>query len=133
MIRPSHLAALSLVLSIVTRARAADTLDLIPADATGGVACKSIEGLVRKSDKLVKDLELKLPEQPGALCKQLFMALGINAGLDTRGGCSAVVVNQKHVGGDINFRNLETFIVLTIPFSDLDAMAGNFGLGKGKL
>src|SRR5262245_47082295 len=142
MIWRPQLAALCLVLCLATtsgRARAADMLDLIPADALGGVACRSIEGLVQKTTKLIKDTEIKVPEQPGAICKQIFMALGIQAGLDTKGGCSAVLVNEKHIGEKFKFaifgggNNAEKFVVLTIPFSDLDAMAGNFGIGQGKL
>src|SRR4051812_23064658 len=101
MLRWSHLTALSLVVSLATSpTRAAETYDLIPADALGGVACKSIQGLVKKSEKLIKDVGLKIPDeaQPGALCKQLFMFLGIQTGLDTKGNCSLVVVNKKHIG-----------------------------------
>lgn len=134
-----HLPALSLVLCLATSSRAADMLDLIPADALAGCACRSIEGLVQKTTKLAKDVELELPEQPGALCKQLFMALGIQAGLDTRGSCAFALVNEKHIGEKfkLNFfgggNNAEKFVVLTIPFASLDDMAGNFGIGKGKL
>src|SRR5262245_20825154 len=131
MIARWHLAALTLLVCVASTARAVDTLDLIPADALGSFACKSIEGLVKKSEKLVKDVEIKLPDSPAALCRMLFMSLGINAGLDTKGNCSAVVVNEKHVGGKLGFRNLDQYIVLSIPFSDIDAMAGNFDLGKG--
>src|SRR5262245_58349783 len=135
MIRYAHLIALSLVVSVSTTTPAAETYDLIPADALGGVACKSIQGLVKKSDKLIKDVGLKIPDeaQPGALCKQVFMFLGIQTGLDTKGNCSLVVVNKKHIGAEIGLGNLDKFFVLSIPFTDLDDMAKNFGFEKGKL
>ncbi len=133
MVRRSHLVALALVLGIATSSRAVETYDLIPADALGGVACRSIQDLVKKSEKLAKDADITLPEQPGALCKQLFMFLGIQAGLDTKGGCSLVVVNKKHIGAEIGFNNFDQYIVLTIPITDIDAMGKNFGFEKGKL
>lgn len=140
MVRWSHLTALSLIICITTRSTAVETYDLIPADAMAGVSCKSIQGLVQKSEKLIKDAEIKLPVQPRALCKELFMALGIQVGLDTKGGCSAVLVNEKHIGEKFKINlfggggsNAEKFVVLTIPMSDIDDMAGNFGIGKGKL
>jgi hypothetical protein len=133
MVQRSCLTALSLLLCVAASSPAADSLDLIPADALGGVACRSIDGLVQKSEKLVKDAEIKLPATPSVLCTSLFTALGIQNGLDRKGGCSLVVVNKKHIGAEIGFGNLEQYLVAALPFSDLDAMAGNFGIDKGKL
>ncbi len=133
MVRWPHLTASCLVFCLALRSQGAETYELIPADSLGGIACRSIEGLVKKSTQLAKDAEIKLPEQPGALCKQLFMALGIQAGLDTKGGCSLVAVNPKYVGAKIGFGNFDQYLVAAIPFTDLDAMAGNFGIEKGKL
>src|SRR5687768_1732188 len=102
MVRWTHLLALSLLFCVWTPSRAVETYDMIPADALGGVACRSIQGLVKKSEKLIKDTEIQFPEKPADLCKSLFTAIGINAGLDTKGGCSLVVVNEKHVGVKLN-------------------------------
>ena len=49
--------ALILVICAAANAPAADILDLIPADALGGVTCRSISELVKKSEKLIKDVE----------------------------------------------------------------------------
>ena len=133
MVRRSHLAALVLLFGLGTSGRAAEAYDLIPADALGGVACRSIADLVSKSDKLARDAGLELPLRPGDLCRMAQMALGINGGLDLKGGCALVVANPKHVGMEINYRNLEPFLVLALPFTDLDTMAANFGFAKGKL
>src|SRR5262245_50362047 len=102
MVRPSRLAALGLVFCVATTSRAAEAFDLIPADALGGVACRSIGDLVQKSEKLARDGGLDLPQPPGEVCKQAFALLGIQAGLDTKAGCAAVVVNKKHVGAEFN-------------------------------
>src|SRR5438105_3593451 len=120
MVRWTHLLALSLLFCGET-ARAVETYDLIPADALGGVACRSIQGLVKKSDKLAKDVGLELKDSPADLCKLLFTSIGIKAGLDTQGGCSLVAVNEKHVGAKFNLGirgggNAEQFVVFTIPF-----------------
>src|SRR5262249_61066318 len=97
MVRRLHLVAISLLFCVVANSRAADMLDLIPGDALGGVACRSIEGLVAKSEKLVKDAEIKVAEvaRPRELCKQVFMFLGITAGLETQGGGALVVVHPR--------------------------------------
>ena len=58
-----HLAALSFVLGLATSSRAADMLDLIPADALAGCACRSIEGLVQKTTKLAKDVDRSIARE----------------------------------------------------------------------
>jgi hypothetical protein len=133
MIRRSPLVALALLIGLGTSGQAVETYDLLPADALGGIACRNISDLVGKSDKLARDVGLKLPVTAGGLCQMAQMALGINAGLDLKGGCALVAANPKHVGMEFNFRNANEFLVVVLPFTDLDTMAANFGFDKGKL
>jgi len=136
MIRWSHLTELSLVLALAASPlRAVETYELIPADALGGVACKSIQGLVKKSEKLIKDVDLKLPDeaQPGALCKQLFMFLGIQTGLRHQGqlfsGCRQQEARRR--GGRL--AQLRPVPGHVRAFHRPRRHGKNFGFEKGKL
>ncbi len=116
-------------------------VDLIREDSAFGLLVKNLDDLRSKGDKLHKELQLKdndLP-RPTDLFKQLFqMLIGSEKGIDGKGPAALVVPSPKQLklkpGGDpsTDAINLLANLVVIIPLSDPEAMAGNFGFKQGE-
>src|SRR5262249_16954790 len=136
---PLPTAALALLLAAPTApaAPAPDVLDLVPEDAALALAVRNITDLKKKGDKLFADAGLKdvsLP-RPSALFQQLYGARGIKAGLDEDAPAAAFVASARAAGlgkvpGDLRALQL---VVIAVPFTDRDKIAGNFNISGDDL
>lgn len=109
-------------------------LDVIPADATGGIAVRNLDELQKKADKLVKDVGAPDDAKPGPFIALALTSLGITNGLDSERPIAVVLANIKTVDPKAtNLDNLDKCIVGVLPFRDLDSIASNFGFNKGEL
>ncbi len=132
MIRNS-LCAILLALAAAGGAAAQGPLDLIPADALGGVAIRDLNDLKKKGDQFIKDTELKFPLRPSELFDQVYQFLGVQGAVDQDGSAAIVLANPKAVGAELNFGTLDKYIVVALPFADRDRIGESMGLKKGEL
>jgi hypothetical protein len=111
-----------LVLVWTTAARAQpQPLDLIPADAAAALVFHDPDALKAKGDKLFEEAGIQNPGlRPSQLVSLALQFLGVNAGFDGKGSAGAFLTGREN-------------IVVFLPYTDLDQMAGNFGLKKGEL
>jgi hypothetical protein len=112
-----------------TSLRAQDTLDLLPKNTLLSLSVRNLDELREKGDKLYDAVDLKVP-RPSGLFNQLLDILGIRDGLD-RKKPMAVMMLAPEAGMRREF--LPGPIAALVPYKDLDEMADNFGIGKGKL
>lgn len=113
--------------------RAADPLDLIPADAMGGVAVRNLDSFQKKADAFVKDAGIDLPMAPSEMLAQAFKELGVENSLDTTSSAAVVVVNRDVLGAEFGLGNLDKFLVVALPYKNLDKIGEVFGLKEGTL
>jgi len=125
--------ALLLVLFAAAPARAQGGLDHIPPDALGALVFPNLTELVKKGDVLIKEGGLNPNLKPSQLVALAYVVLGIvPSDVDEEKPIVIAVVNPKVVdpqGG----RPSDKCLVASIPFKDLDTLAGKFGFGKGEL
>jgi hypothetical protein len=122
-----------LALSFADRAAAQTTLDLIPEDAVVSLAIRGIDDLIKKGDVFLKEADIHLPIRPSQLFDEGAKILGIVGGLDRKAPAAVVLMPPLKKEEFGSLRWLETSLVPTLPFTDADIMAGNFGVAKGKL
>jgi len=104
-------------------------LDLIPANAAGALVFQNPDALKTKGDKLFEEAGINNPSlRPSQLVGFALQFLGVNAGFDGKGIAAAVVLPPDKNQGP----GMDLFVVI-LSFTDLDQMAGNFGLEKGEL
>jgi hypothetical protein len=135
MSRISRRLALAVLLAATTAAPAApppSALDLVPEDAAFGLAVRNLGDLRKKGDKLYDDAGLKEENLPRVetLFEQLYLLIGLKAGVDEDAPAAVIVANPKAAGlakvptdGDVL-----KLLVGAVPFKDLDTIAGNFNL-----
>jgi hypothetical protein len=104
-------------------------LDVIPNDAAFGLVIKNLAELRDKGEKFLETHKIDLPgeDRPSRLFENVLKYLKIEKGLNEKGTLAVVVPNLKKVGvkrGDIFAVLLN--LVIVVPYSDLDQMAGNF-------
>ncbi len=131
----TRLLALAVLLAAVTAAPAApppDVLGLVPEDAAFALAVRNITDLKKKGDKLFADAGLKEESfpRPSALFGQLYGLLGITAGLDEDAPAAVVVANARKAGlGKVPTElQILRLVVVALPFTDRDKIAGNFDI-----
>ena len=107
-------------------------LDLIPADAALAIFLRHPDELKVKGDKFLKDSQVDIGMRPSELFDMALNVLGIRAGIDFDRPGGAMLLRPEN-GKNIGLGDLEENLIVVAPFSDLDRMAANFGLGKGKL
>lgn len=118
-----------LVLSSVASAQAT-MLELIPENAVGAAAVRSIDELQKKGDKFVEDCKLEIGlARPSILFTFIFNNLGIQAGFDLKAPAAIIVLPPLNKDDRVRlFDNFERLVVLAIPVADAERMAGNFAL-----
>ncbi len=112
-----------------TPLHAQDTLDLLPRHTLLSLSIRNLDELRVKGDKLYDAVDLKVP-RPSMLFNQLLGTLGINDGLDRKKPMAVMMVAPEK---DTRRAFLPGPIAALVPYKNLDEMAGNFGIGKGKL
>lgn len=128
-----HFLPLAVLLIMAGNGRAQTVLDLIPPEATAGIAIRNLDELRARGDKFVADAGMQNLFRPSQLWLMALQFLGINAGVDTKNSAAIVLAPPDKGQNGLNFPNLDRHLVLILPFTDLDALAGNFGFEKGKL
>jgi hypothetical protein len=110
-------------------------LDLLPAESLGGVVIRNLDDLKQKGDQFIKDTELRIPLRPTELFNEAYKFLGVQApGVVDRDGSAAIVLaSPKVIGQGLSLNNLDRFLVVAIPFKDIDRIGAAFGLKKGEL
>jgi hypothetical protein len=123
------LSTVLLLLAAVAPASAAPgMLDLVPDDANAAIMIQSIASLKKKGDKFIEDTEMNQPFRFSDGFKFLYDFLGIHAGVDEDQPGGLLLVHDKY-GQEGNQKSLDRLIlrlVLVVPFSDRDKIAGNF-------
>src|SRR2546430_14920192 len=109
-------------------------LDLVPADtALAAIVVRDLDGLLKKGDKFIEETGFRVPLRPSELFSQAVQFLGIRGGLDDRGSAAILLLRPERDGDNIGFGNLEELLAGSLPFSDLDKFAANFGFETGEL
>src|SRR5438445_4810986 len=109
-------------------------LDLVPADsALAAIVVRDLDGLLKKGDKFIEETGFRVPLRPSELFSQAVQFLGIRGGLDDRGSAAILLLRPERDGDNIGFGNLEELLAGSLPFSDLDKFAANFGFEAGQL
>jgi hypothetical protein len=117
----------------VTWAAAPGPLDLIPADAAAALTIRNIASLKKKGDKLLNETRLKIPIRPSQAFEFVYSWLGINAGVDENAPAGILIANPAAVGAKTVRETNDDVIVVMVPFTDADKMAGNFMIKPGAL
>jgi hypothetical protein len=118
-----RLSLLLLLVLVTAQPGVAQTpLELIPRHAVVGIAIRDLDELIKKGDDFIRGAALQLPVRPSQLFDLGTQFLGVQRGLDRKAAAAVVLMGDglQH-------------IVPILPFTDADAMAGNFGLAKGDL
>jgi len=108
-------------------------LDLIPSDAALAIIIRHPEELRKKGDDFLKDTELNVGIRPTEALDFIKMFLGINQGLDLRQPSGAVLLRPKGAKANVGLEDLNQSLYIVLAATDVDAMAANFGFGKGEL
>lgn len=128
-----HLVAALLLLPFAGRARAQTVLDLVPADATAGIAIRNLDELAKRGDEFVNAAEMQNIFRPSQLWLMALQFLGVNGGVDLKNSAAVVLVPPEKGQDAMNLPNLDRLLVVILPFTDLDALSANFGFEKGQL
>jgi hypothetical protein len=118
------LATVLLAACLAAPANGQQPLDLVPHDSALALVFRNPEELQSRGDRLLKDAGLKPPYRPSELFKLALNFLGVNAGVDTKRPAGAVVLDGAN--------ELTQNLVIFLPYTDLDVMAGNFGFARGE-
>jgi hypothetical protein len=109
-------------------------LDLIPQDAAAGVAFRNLDDFKKKADKFAADFQQNIPIGPSQIMALMYQQLGIQNGLDEDSTAAVILANPKAAGVKKVFgQDANQLLVLAVPFTDRDTMAGNFGFKQGDL
>jgi hypothetical protein len=109
------------------------SLDLIPANASMAVVIRHPEELRKKGDVFLKESGLDLGIRPTDALAFIKNFLGVNQGLDLEQPAAAVLLRRDNERKPIGLEDLTQNLYFVLAFTDLDAMAGNFGFAKGEL
>jgi hypothetical protein len=123
----------SIVLLAGQRVHAQNILDILPQDAAVAIAVHDLDDLIKKGDKLLADTEIKVPFRPSALFGLASNFLGINAGLDRKKPAAILLLAPEKEEDRLGGSNINELIIPVLPFTDADAMTGNFGFKKDAL
>jgi hypothetical protein len=123
----------SLILFAAPRGAAQGPVDLLPQDAAAAIVVHDLDELIKKGDKFLTQTQINVPFRPSNLFDEAVKFLGINQGLNRKRPAAIILMKPEKDGERIGLGSLQTLIVPAIPFTDADAMAGNFGIDKGKL
>jgi hypothetical protein len=126
------------LLTLCTAASGADRgpLELIPDDATGGVAIRNLNELRKKGDEFIKDAGIKDTIRFSDAFEFVLQFLNVKGGVDMDGSAAVVAVNEKVVGIKLKDANNERFLnifVVAVPFKDVKEIAKGLGLKEGDL
>lgn len=132
--KPARLLLAASILALVAgTAQAQTVLDLVPADATAGIAIRNVAELSKRGDEFVNEAGMQNLFRPSQLWLLALQFLGINGGIDLKSP-TAIVLAPPEKGQDLlNLPNLDRFLVLILPFTEIDALARNFGFENGQL
>jgi len=120
------------ILLAASSATAQTPLDILPEDAAVGIAIRDLDELIKKGNVFLRDADIRTPLRPSELFDQGTQILGINKGYD-RKAPAAIVLLSPEKKEDFNGLRFLDYLVPILPCNDVDAMADNFGIGKGKL
>ncbi len=124
----------SMILCMATSPAAAQgPLDLLPQDAAASIAIRDLDDLIKRGDKFIADTGVDIPFRPSELFKEANQFLNIRDGLNIKKPAAIFLMRPEGPKDQIGLKELEILVVPAIPFADADAMAGNFGIAKGKL
>jgi hypothetical protein len=121
------------LLSLHVPVRAQGPLELFPEDAVASLAVRDLDELIKRGDKFLTDTDIRVGFRPSQLFEEANRFLGIQAGLDRKKAAGIVLLRPEKADERLGLQQLEQLIVPIIPFTDADAMAGNFGIDKGML
>jgi hypothetical protein len=124
--RTTRLIALIALLALAAAGNAEGLLDLIPQDAGAAFGVRNLNELRTKGDKFVKNGGFDDGGRPSQLIDLAIGWLGVKAGFDEKAPVAAMLVDPGD--GALKERNPERGLVIAVPFSDLEAMASNYGL-----
>lgn len=128
MFRRSGVLALAVLIGGAGTAPAQGMLDVLSSEAAFGVGVRNLNDLIRKGDKLIEETQLQLPLRPSQLFDiGLQQFLNIQGGLDRERPTVLMLLMPENVPQP------PESLVVAVPFTDLDQMAANFGLGQGQL
>lgn len=128
-----HFLAVCLFLVWAGNSWSQTVLDLVPPEATAGIAIRNLDELKTRGDQFVADAGLQNQFRPSQLFVMGLQFLGINGGIDTKNAAALVLAPPEKGQDGINIPNLDQHFVLILPFSELNALAANFGFEKGQL
>jgi hypothetical protein len=123
--------ALIVLLAAAAAGNAEGLLDLIPQEAGVAFGVRNLAELKSKGDKFVKDGGLDEAERWGRPSQLVDLALGwlgVKAGLDEKGSVVAMVVDTGDGTLAGNLFPVKSTILIALPFTDLEAIASNYGL-----
>jgi hypothetical protein len=118
--------ALVVLLAVAAGGQAEGLLDLVPDEAAAAFGIRNVQELKGKGDRFVKQAGIDDGIRPSQLFELACVWLGIKAGLDETGAAAAMLVDPGD--GSLPAKGVDHGIVLALPFSDLEAMASNYGL-----
>lgn len=128
-----RLLAVAMMLVVAGNARAQTVLELVPADAMAGIAIRNLDDLAKRGDEFVNAAQMQNLFRPSQLWLMALQFLGINGGIDGKNSAAAVLALPDKGQDGLNLPNIDRQLVLILPFTDLDTLAGNFGFEKGQL
>lgn len=128
-----HALAVTILFAVAGGTQAQTVLELIPADATAGIAIRNLDDLSKRGDQFVAEAGMQNLFRPSQLWVMALQFLGINGGIDGKNSAAAVLAPPEKGQDGINLPNVDRQLVLILPFTDLDLLAGNFGFEKGQL
>ncbi len=116
--------------SAVSAQEAKGALDLVPEDAAFAFVVKNLAELRDKGDKFITASHLRIEknQRPSALFNVLFTFLNCQKGLDEKGAAAVVFPNLKKMGLKTLDGQALFYVVFMVPISNLEKMAGNYGL-----
>ncbi|MBI1830078.1 MAG: hypothetical protein HYR84_01345 [Planctomycetes bacterium] len=120
------------VLATALPAFAQTPLEILPEDAAVGIAIRDLDDLMKKGDVFLRDADIRMPIRPSQVFDQGAQFIGIRKGFD-RKASAAIVLMSPEKKEDYNGLRILNYIVPILPSTDIDTMADNYGIGKGKL
>lgn len=110
-----------------------DPIDLIPTKAAAAIVIRDADDLRKKGDDFLKETGLNLPLRPSEALDFVKTNLGIKDGLDLKQPAAAVLLRPDGANNPVGLEDLGNSVYIALAFTDLDAMAANFGFAKGAL
>src|SRR5262245_749349 len=130
---PMRHVVISCILTFVlaNHAAAQTMLELVPRESAASIAIRNLDELIERGDKLLNDTAIKVPIRPSQVFAIGTQFIGVNQGFDRKRPAAILLLAPDKDGHANDLQWLEKGLVPVLPFTDADAMAGNFGIAKG--